>query len=134
MSQDPIGFDAGDENLTRYVRGNVTRLADPSGLEEDCDCGPEIDDWFASEIDIFYLFASNFADNHPYSPPRMVIGPGDSMIMPGIENGPITAIRLKEMKRLALIMDYKVRSFRVEGDHDTGRNETVTLEAVSKPT
>jgi len=32
MSQDPIGFDAGDANLYRYVRSLPTAYADPSGL------------------------------------------------------------------------------------------------------
>ncbi|RCS44196.1 RHS repeat-associated core domain-containing protein [Bremerella cremea] len=34
MSQDPIGFEAGDENLYRYVGHEVTVFTDPSGLEE----------------------------------------------------------------------------------------------------
>jgi RHS repeat-associated protein len=32
LSQDPIGFSAGDPNLYRYVGNNVPNLADPSGL------------------------------------------------------------------------------------------------------
>jgi hypothetical protein len=32
MSQDPLGFDAGDSNLYRYVRNAVTHAEDPSGL------------------------------------------------------------------------------------------------------
>ncbi|RCS43282.1 RHS repeat-associated core domain-containing protein [Bremerella cremea] len=34
MSPDPIGFEAGDENLYRYVGNEVTVFTDPSGLEE----------------------------------------------------------------------------------------------------
>jgi uncharacterized protein RhaS with RHS repeats len=29
---DPIGFEAGDENLYRYVRNNSTSISDPEGL------------------------------------------------------------------------------------------------------
>ncbi len=32
-SQDPIGFDAGDKNLYRYVGNDPTNLADPNGLK-----------------------------------------------------------------------------------------------------
>ena len=32
MSQDPIGFEAGDDNLYRYVLNQPTHLTDPSGL------------------------------------------------------------------------------------------------------
>jgi RHS repeat-associated protein len=34
MSQDPLGFDAGDSNLYRYVRNKTTLFTDPSGLQE----------------------------------------------------------------------------------------------------
>lgn len=34
ISQDPLGFDAGDENLYRYVGNTVLVFSDPSGLEE----------------------------------------------------------------------------------------------------
>jgi RHS repeat-associated protein len=33
MSEDPIGFDAGDANVRRYVLARVTQLTDPSGLD-----------------------------------------------------------------------------------------------------
>ena len=33
MSQDPLGFDAGDSNLYRYVNNAPTDATDPSGLE-----------------------------------------------------------------------------------------------------
>src|ERR1019366_3426819 len=33
ISQDPLGFDAGDSNLYRYVNNGPTDAADPSGLE-----------------------------------------------------------------------------------------------------
>ncbi len=32
ISQDPLGFAAGDSNLNRYVGNNVTSLTDPSGM------------------------------------------------------------------------------------------------------
>ena len=32
-SQDPIGFDAGDANLYRYIGNNSTNLTDPTGLK-----------------------------------------------------------------------------------------------------
>jgi hypothetical protein len=32
MSQDPLGFAAGDTNLYRYVSGNPVNYKDPSGL------------------------------------------------------------------------------------------------------
>ena len=34
LSQDPIGFNAGDSNLYRYVGNEVTKYVDPDGLEE----------------------------------------------------------------------------------------------------
>lgn len=34
VSDDPIGFEAGDANLSRYVQNYVTVMRDPSGLEE----------------------------------------------------------------------------------------------------
>lgn len=33
ISEDPLGFDAGDGNLSRYVGNSVNRNGDPSGLE-----------------------------------------------------------------------------------------------------
>jgi RHS repeat-associated protein len=33
-SQDPLGFDAGDDNLYRYVGNDPTNVTDPSGLED----------------------------------------------------------------------------------------------------
>jgi RHS repeat-associated protein len=33
ISQDPLGFDAGDSNLYRYVNNRATSASDPSGLE-----------------------------------------------------------------------------------------------------
>ena len=33
MSQDPLGFDAGDSNLYRYVNNGPTNATDPSGLK-----------------------------------------------------------------------------------------------------
>ncbi|MGM0486983.1 MAG: RHS repeat-associated core domain-containing protein [Planctomycetota bacterium] len=32
LSEDPIGFEAGDGNLYRYVINSVTSYADPTGL------------------------------------------------------------------------------------------------------
>jgi RHS repeat-associated protein len=37
MSQDPLGFDAGDSNLYRYVQNAPTRSTDPSGLAGEFD-------------------------------------------------------------------------------------------------
>ncbi|HHK42217.1 MAG TPA: hypothetical protein ENJ50_07350, partial [Planctomycetaceae bacterium] len=34
LSEDPIGFEAGDANLTRYVGNDPVGKVDPSGLEE----------------------------------------------------------------------------------------------------
>ena len=42
MSEDPIGFAAGDANLYRYVSNAPTSRTDPSGLAEDVEC---IDTW-----------------------------------------------------------------------------------------
>ena len=35
MSEDPLGFDAGDDNVRRYVSNDSVRLVDPSGLDEE---------------------------------------------------------------------------------------------------
>ena len=32
-SQDPVGFDAGDSNLYRYINNDPTKTTDPSGLD-----------------------------------------------------------------------------------------------------
>jgi RHS repeat-associated protein len=37
ISKDPIGFNAGDTNLYRYVGNNPINFSDPSGLQQ-CDC------------------------------------------------------------------------------------------------
>jgi tetratricopeptide (TPR) repeat protein len=34
LEEDPIGFDAGDENLRRYVRNNPLSASDPTGLQD----------------------------------------------------------------------------------------------------
>src|SRR5262249_47908031 len=34
LSQDPLGFDAGDSNLYRYVNNGPTAATDPSGFQE----------------------------------------------------------------------------------------------------
>jgi RHS repeat-associated protein len=41
ISQDPLGFDAGDSNLYRYVTNRPTGATDPSGLQKT----PVIDIW-----------------------------------------------------------------------------------------
>ncbi|MFM7738667.1 MAG: hypothetical protein ACKO9H_04625, partial [Planctomycetota bacterium] len=33
MSEDPLGFAAGDTNLSRYVGNSATNAVDPSGLD-----------------------------------------------------------------------------------------------------
>jgi uncharacterized protein RhaS with RHS repeats len=33
LQEDPVGFEAGDANLYRYVLNNPTNLTDPNGLE-----------------------------------------------------------------------------------------------------
>jgi RHS repeat-associated protein len=38
-SQDPLGFDAGDSNLYRYVRNRSNKATDPSGLQDFVDWG-----------------------------------------------------------------------------------------------
>ena len=56
LSQDPIGFAAGDANLYRYVGNGPTNATDPSGLQEKPDLSPDpvlsdkygyrrLDDW-----------------------------------------------------------------------------------------
>jgi RHS repeat-associated protein len=40
LTQDPIGFDAADENLYRYVRNHPTMATDPFGLAENENDGP----------------------------------------------------------------------------------------------
>jgi len=44
ISQDPLGFDAGDSNLYRYVRNVSTILADPSGLQQEPPSLPSLQD------------------------------------------------------------------------------------------
>jgi hypothetical protein len=52
MSQDPLGFDAGDSNLYRYVKNAPTNGTDPSGDElraEDLTAATEMQKWLAGE-------------------------------------------------------------------------------------
>lgn len=48
LSQDPIGFQAGDPNLYRYVGNKVTTHTDPSGLEETASPSGSTDDPFSA--------------------------------------------------------------------------------------
>ena len=47
ISQDPMGFDAGDSNLYRYVNNDPTSATDPSGLDALADLTNQLskDDW-----------------------------------------------------------------------------------------
>lgn len=48
MSEDPIGFCAGDANLRRYVGNRVTNATDPSGMQAIAEFGAD----FAAQLDI----------------------------------------------------------------------------------
>ena len=37
ISQDPLGFSAGDENLYRYIYNKIPNTTDPTGLVDDAD-------------------------------------------------------------------------------------------------
>jgi len=58
IGQDPIGFDAGDANLYRYVGNGPTNATDPSGLQAGgFDGGGYVDRMFA---DLYHAFLSMF--------------------------------------------------------------------------
>ncbi len=51
LSEDPIGFDAGDENLRRYVSNSSMKLRDLDGLQEtDYDPNPGLHDYLDTTI------------------------------------------------------------------------------------
>ena len=81
LNEDPIGFDAGDMNLYRYVGNNPVGNVDPSGLDWSGFSGV---DWFGSSIDASFMpgyqygNGSNFRQtvNSTSTPSRSTNGPG----------------------------------------------------------
>lgn len=80
ISQDPLGFDAGDTNLVRYVGNSATLSIDPSGLED-----PELpegtrlleiegrqyaiaDNWFSNLVAIPGYYIWRFTGSGPSEP------------------------------------------------------------------
>lgn len=43
ISQDPLGFDAGDSNLYRYAQNQYSTMTDPAGMDPPGTTGPLID-------------------------------------------------------------------------------------------
>jgi len=60
ISEDPIGFAAGDTNLSRYVGNSTPNAVDPSGLEEKAITKP------GEDFRLFYVFAFE-ADKAKYA-------------------------------------------------------------------
>jgi RHS repeat-associated protein len=74
ISEDPIGFSAGDSNLTRYVGNSPTNWVDPSGLQE----LPNVNiiDNFGTGIAILYTAGKLLYDYSPGSIVGKVIQKG----------------------------------------------------------
>jgi len=66
MSQDPIGFAAGDGNLVRYVASNPVSNRDPSGLQES-----SLNGWTIKEKGEKITWETP----HPYTKKKSYIGP-----------------------------------------------------------
>ena len=62
ISQDPLGLNAGDSNLYRYVNNDPTTYTDPSGykLNKIVDLGPLIKDWKADEWVYQFEWATSY--------------------------------------------------------------------------
>ena len=56
ISEDPIGFEAGDANLYRYVGNGPTNAVDPSGLEENVSVSLVSQDYSEGMFDVRFRF------------------------------------------------------------------------------
>ena len=67
LSQDPIGFEAGDANLYRYVGNEPTMRTDPTGLKDDYDLfGEVLERWRVNGgiVEIHHIFHQQFYRNN----------------------------------------------------------------------
>ena len=74
MSNDPIGFNAGDSNLYRYVSNNPVMGSDPSGLSED------------HHIIVQALFETGRVNRLPFSDEAMQVFRSNENIIPNAPN------------------------------------------------
>jgi hypothetical protein len=86
ISEDPIGFAAGDTNISRYVGNSVTGATDPSGFQEDTglDTPPSPSDRESGEFDPMQDLRDRWATlpdgTRIYTPPADDVEGGSSMI------------------------------------------------------
>jgi RHS repeat-associated protein len=79
LQRDPLGYVDG-MNLFQYAKSNPTRYLDPSGLngeessgeekkkEEKCElCGPDVSDYYASELRRLEKWTNSFMDTYSYT-------------------------------------------------------------------
>ncbi|MFN9114013.1 MAG: RHS repeat-associated core domain-containing protein, partial [Bacteroidota bacterium] len=72
---DPIGFRAGDNNWYRFLGNNPCSHVDPSGLEEECVCGPDISKAIVSHLNDFISQAQGDLNPILYFSRNDLIGP-----------------------------------------------------------
>ena len=102
MSQDPMGFDAGDTNLYRYVGNSPVGAADPSGeqqLSQDIvnQLIDDTDPFNPTNWPLFQFPNSFFPQPKPAAPPTITLNPE---ILPGIPQGsPVSDIILPKWLR-----------------------------------
>ena len=84
VSRDPVGYDAGDMNLYRYVYGNPVIFVDPSGLWYDNhECHRGCDKLY--RWNLYKRFWCHWACNAaPSAPPSLPLPPVEPTPGPGL--------------------------------------------------